>query len=204
MKLGGCPASIGGGQPPNPHNQETTLTRLPRPIAVSIHGDPTTKGSMKCIGPAAGQKRHRLIEELAPGLRRWRKALDPAGTKLRELAGGVIHAPIGVELVFTFARPAAATVWERPWPSVRCGDVNKLARAVLDALTVTKKAPQLGVLADDSIVCELLARKVYPDTPDAADRLTRPGVVIRLYPIVDPPAELPYEHVLDQDEWTGR
>jgi Holliday junction resolvase RusA-like endonuclease len=168
------------------------MSRLTRPIAVSVNGAPTTKGSMKCIGPAPGQKRHRLIEELGPGLKRWQKRLDPAGTKLRELAGGVIHEPIGVDLAFTLERPAGVPVWKRHWPAVRNGDVDKLARAVLDALTVTKKRPQLGVLADDAIVCELTVRKAYPDTPDAPDRLTGPGVVIRLYPLEQPPAELPF------------
>lgn len=176
---------------------------LPRPIAVSVHGTPVTKGSMKCIGSAPGQKRHRLIEELDAGLRKWRKTLNPAGVKLRELAGGVIHEPIGVELVFTLERPAGVPLHKRAWPAVRVGDVDKLTRAVLDALTVTRKAPDLGVLADDAVVCELLARKVYPDTPDAPDRLTRPGVVIRLYPLEEPPPELPYELVLDADERTG-
>lgn len=179
------------------------MTRLPRPIAVSVHGDPTTKGNLICIGER-GQIKHKLVEQTKAPHKRWLKILDPAGTTLRELAGGVLHAPVGVELVFTLERPDSVPAWKRPWPAVRNGDVDKLARFVLDALTVTKKAPHLGVLADDAIVCELLVRKVYPDTPDAPDRLTRPGVVIRLYPLDEAPPELPYERMLDADERTGR
>ena len=168
------------------------MTRLPRPIAVSVHGDPTTKGNQICIG-RQGKVEHKLIERSSPTHKRWMKTLDPAGVKLRELAGGVVDAPVGVELVFTLERPATVPAYARPWPAVRNGDVDKLARFVLDALTRTKKRPELGVLADDAIVCELLCRKVYPDTPDAPDRLSRPGVVIRLYPLDEAPAELPLE-----------
>lgn len=175
------------------------MPTLARPITVSVHGDPTTKGSLVCIGPAPGQKRHRLIEQLGPAVKKWRRIVDPAGDKLRELAGGVLHDPLGVELVFTLARPAGVPLHKRAWPNVRVGDVDKLARCVLDALTVhQEKGVQRGVLADDAIVCELLVRKAYPDTPDAPDRLTRPGVVIRLYPLDEAPAQLPLE-----DERTG-
>lgn len=179
--------------------QETAVTRLPRTIAVSVHGNPTTKGSMKCVGKR-GNRQHVLVEELGPAMKNWRRIVEPAGDKLRQLAGGVITTPVGAELIFTLARPATASVWDRPWPAVRNGDIDKLARCILDALTVPRKAPEHGVLADDAIVCELLARKVYPDTPFAADRLARPGVVIRLYPIEDGPDELPYERVVDPDE----
>lgn len=169
------------------------MTRLSRPIAVSVHGAPAPKGDLVCIG-RQGNIAHKLVPKSGPRLRKWLRIIDPAADKLRQLAGGVIDAPLGVELVFTLERPAAATVWERPWPAVRNGDVDKLARAVLDGLTVTRKRPERGVLVDDAIVCELVARKVYPDTPDAADRLTRltrAGIVIRLYPIDEPPALLP-------------
>lgn len=173
--------------------------RLPRTgVAVSVHGDATTKGNMICIGEV-GPIKHKLVEQTKAPHKRWLKTLHPAGRKLRELVGGVIHAPIGVELVFTLERPAGVPAWKRPWPGVRNGDVDKLARFVLDALTVPKSRPELGVLADDAIVCELLVRKVYPDTPDAPDRLVRPGVVIRLYPLMDEPAELPYEQLADEE-----
>lgn len=184
-------------------NAGTEAMQLPRTIAVSVHGDPTTKGSMKCVG-RRGKRLHVLVEELGPAVKRWRRIVAPAGDKLRELAGGKITGPVGMELIFTLERPESVPLWKRPWPAVRCGDVDKLARCVLDTLTVTRKAPN-QVLADDSIVCELLTRKQYPDTPDVADRLLRPGVVIRLYPLADPlkAYELPYERVLDLDERTG-
>lgn len=157
---------------------------------------------MRCIGQV-GPIAHKLVEQTKAPHKRWLKTLDPAGVKLRELAGGVLDAPVGIELVFTLERPESVPLYKRAWPAVRNGDVDKLARFVLDALTRTKRRPHLGVLADDAIVCELLSRKVYPDTPDAPDRLSRPGVVIRLYPLDEAPPELPYELALDQAERTG-
>lgn len=174
----------------------------PRGIAVSVPGEPVTKGDLICIG-AQGEIKHKLVPKAGPGHRQWLKTLDPAGVKLRELAGGIVHAPVRVELVFTLERPATIPAWKRRWPAVRNGDVDKLARFVLDALTVTKKRPAYGVLVDDAIVCELAVRKVYPDTPDAADRLTAPGVLIRLLPLEQAPDELPYERVLGEGERTG-
>ena len=166
------------------------MTRLARPIAVAVHGEAAPKGDLICIGQQ-GQIAHKLVPKNGAPQRKWARIIDPAADKLRQLAGGVIDAPLGVELVFTLERPASVSVYDRPWPAVRNGDVDKLARAVLDALTVPKKHPERGVLADDAIVCELLARKVYPDTPDAPDRLTRPGIVIRMYPL-DQVDELPF------------
>lgn len=177
--------------------------RLPRPLAVSVHGDAAPKGDLICVGQQ-GTIKHKLVPKNGASLRKWARIIDPAADKLRKLAGGVIDAPLGVELVFTLERPAGVPAWKRPWPAVRNGDVDKLARAVLDALTVPKKRPERGVLADDAVVCELLVRKVYPDTPDAPDRLTRPGLVIRMYPLDEAPAELPYEQLLDADERAGR
>lgn len=179
------------------------MTRLPRTIAVSVNGDPTTKGNQLCIGQV-GPIKHKLVERSSPVHKRWLKTLAPAGVKLRQLAGGIVTAPTGVELVFTLDRPESVPLWKRAWPAVRNGDVDKLARCVLDALTVTKKHPEQGVLVDDAIVCELLVRKVYADTPDVADRLPRPGVVIRLYAVDTPPPELPYEETLDAAERTGQ
>lgn len=162
-----------------------------RGIAVSVFGEPVTKGNLICIGQA-GPTKHKLIEQTKAPHRNWLKTLDPAGLKLRELAGGIVRVPVGVELGFTLARPESVPSWKRLWPAVRNGDVDKLARFVLDALTVTKRRPELGVLVDDAIVCELVVRKAYPDTPDAPDRLTAPGVVIRLYPLELEVPELPF------------
>ena len=72
--------------------------------------------------------------------------------------------PVAVELWFILPRPLRlkATV-----PHIKRPDIDKLARAVLDGITGI-------VLADDSLVTELLARKRHAE-PDET-----PGVHIRI------------------------
>lgn len=88
--------------------------------------------------------------------------------------------PVNVNIYFTFARPAghfgtgrnAGTVKASapPFPSSHAmGDIDKLARACLDALT------DAGVWKDDSQVVFLAARKVWVGSPLALDR---PGAQI--------------------------
>jgi Holliday junction resolvase RusA-like endonuclease len=132
---------------------------------------------MTCVGRAGF---HNVQPSNKRDLTKWRKTLEPAGLALRGEVGGVVTTPCGIEVTLTLERPASVT---RPYPAVRNGDVDKLARAILDGLTVPKAKPHLGVLADDAIVCELVVRKWYPDSPGATDALDRPGAVIRLYPI---------------------
>lgn len=153
-------------------------------LTISIPGHPAPKGSLKCIG---GRGRHQLIEDnarskpwrdvVAYWIRKsWHQHADPGQ-------------PLGVEVTFSLPRPkghmgtgANAGHVKQSAPdhavSHSTGDVDKLARLVLDAIQDT------DVLPDDSAVIELTARKTYyaDEQPDY-DVLGYPGVVIRLYPI---------------------
>lgn len=88
--------------------------------------------------------------------------------------------PVIVNITFTFARPSTHYGTGRnseqvkasapPFPSSHAiGDIDKLARACLDALT------DAGTWKDDSQVVELHAEKVWTNDPRALDR---PGAVI--------------------------
>ena len=143
---------------------------------IKVYGRPAPKGSMKCVG-RRGRRAHVIVEELGPSIERWRDRLAPACQKLLTAHGGPLAGPLTVEVTFTLARPTTVPLTARPWPSVRNGDVDKLARTILDALQAN------GVITDDAQVCELTARKCYPDTPGCPDRLDRPGAIIRVYPI---------------------
>jgi len=88
--------------------------------------------------------------------------------------------PVSVQITFTFARPTAhfgtgknadtIKTSAPPFPSSHAiGDIDKLVRACLDALT------DAGVWKDDSQVVDLHARKVWVDEDVALDR---PGAVI--------------------------
>ncbi len=98
-------------------------------------------------------------------------------TPYNVLIGGVpFLGPIAVELCFTMRKPVGAPKTRRTWPIVY-PDVDKCARAVLDAATLA------GLWGDDSQVVDLHAWKVYPlETPRA---LRQPGLHATVY-LIDP------------------
>jgi Holliday junction resolvase RusA-like endonuclease len=65
-----------------------------------------------------------------------------------------LRCPVEVHLAFFFARPRAAGPLDRP-STVATGDIDKLSRLVLDALT------QSGSIRDDSLVVDLAASAWY-------------------------------------------
>lgn len=158
-------------------------------LVIAIPGEPFTKGSLKCVGQR-GKVRHQLVEQLGPNAKAWRDTVAywVRRTWLTHTADK--GQPLGVELTFTVPRPKAhygtgrnAAVLKATAPAYpvghNTGDVDKLARLVLDALQDTH------VLPDDCQIVELGGvRKRYPVTGDRqVDVLPYSGVVIRLYPI---------------------
>jgi len=161
-----------------------------RELVVTIGGTPVGKGSLKCVGRSG---RHQLVED-NPATSDWRAEI------VRNVEGIVAgldalhaehHEPIGVEITTTLRRPdshygrgsgAGIVKLSAPYypTALRTGDVDKLARLVLDALQ------DADVLDDDAQVVEVLSRKAYVDDPSTPDALTHPGVRIRVYPIEDP------------------
>jgi Holliday junction resolvase RusA-like endonuclease len=136
-------------------------------LTFEVYGAPAPKGSLKPIGNG------RLVEQV--------KAAGPWMTKVRAGAleaahqSGWQHDGAGVLVEIEFVLPRPKTV-ARPLPITRsAGDVDKLSRAVLDALTVVPpKAPRdgrpgkpgkPGVITDDSVVVGLVASKRYPSGP---------------------------------------
>ena len=121
-----------------------------------------------------GSKRHvgkGIMLESSDRVRPWRQDVRFAALEERP-SGWDMATPIYLELVFWFPRPAShygtkngisylkANAPVEP-VSARLGDIDKLSRAVLDALT--------GVAyLDDRQVIELEARKSYLMGPDAA------------------------------------
>ena len=143
------------------------MTRL----AFFAVGLPTTQGSKRAF---LLNGRPRMVEQTDRKLKPWRDSVASAAWEARERAGvGVIDGPVAVSLTFCLPRPASAPKRQRwPW---RGPDLDKLARAVFDALT------SAGVWADDSRCVELQARKVF-----ALDRL---GCDITVEVLPEPPVE---------------
>lgn len=156
-------------------------------IIVRLAGTPRTKGSMKCVG-RRGKVAHVLVED--------NKASQPYREKLAWAAKQAVQRgekgqPIAVEVTSTIPRPAAHYGTGRNAQTLRAdapaypvghntGDVDKLARLVLDALQDAKLLP------DDCQVVELVSRKGYPQ-PDligrVPDALPYPGTLLRIYPL---------------------
>ena len=155
-------------------------------IVATIAGHPQPKGSLKCIG-ARGRRGHVLIEDNA-GTKPWRDELTRWLRQVQQHADK--RQAIAVEITSTLERPGSHYGTGRNAGTVKgsapsfptthgTGDVDKLARLVLDALQ------DVGILDDDAQVIECVTRKTYtigavgPLVPDA---LQYPGVVIRITP----------------------
>ena len=161
-------------------------------FVITIPGQPKTKGSMKCIG-RRGKQAHTLIEDHKSS-GPWREHVVGWLAKRGDVVA-VPGQPLGAEVTFTLPRPRShygtgrnEHVLKASAPAYpvtqNTGDVDKLARLILDALQDGPRA----VIPDDAAVIDLTARKRYPltpdePTPDPYDRLPYPGVRIRLYPL---------------------
>lgn len=156
-------------------------------IVVTVPGNPAPKGSLKCIGGRGG-KGHVLIED-NKRTKPWREKLAWCVKRATRTADA--GQPVGVEITSTIERPKAHYGTGRNADTLKgtapaypvghnTGDVDKLARLVLDALQDAK------VLPDDCQVIEVVSRKGYPQ-PDligrVPDALPYPGVLLRIYPL---------------------
>jgi crossover junction endodeoxyribonuclease RusA len=126
----------------------------------TVTGMPIPKGSMRHIGNG------RMVDQTKtkPWMNAIRVASLEAAAAVVEpghIEPFLIDVPVRVEIKFYFPRPAAAK--NRLYPHKRSvGDIDKLSRAVLDALQPNKT--DIGILMDDSLVVDLRACKVYTDS----------------------------------------
>jgi len=156
----------------------TTPTTVPLPkqgvapyLEVTVHGQPVPQGSTV-------RTQYGVRHSNATQLRPWREAVKwatlaalPTTTRARPLDG-----PVAVQVTFSLPKPASAPRRRRTWPiKRRSGDLDKLLRGVLDALT------DAGVWVDDAQVVEVIARKTYPG--EEQDALHVPGAVIRIWEV---------------------
>lgn len=119
-------------------------------ITFNVGGNPIPKGSMRHIGNG------RMVDQTK--VKPWMSLIRKAAIEIAK--GEIVSLPCMVEVEFRFARPMSAR--NRLYPHLRSvGDIDKLSRAVLDALQGSKT--EAGVLTDDSLVVDLIARKRYLD-----------------------------------------
>ena len=153
---------------------------------VNVRGTPRPKGSLVCKGnrkcPGCGQLVvHRVLEDAPPDAKAWRENLTLAA-KAVAARYGRIHGPVVVDATFVLERPGSHYGTGRnadtlkpsapEYPAGMVGDVDKLARMVLDACT------DAALWDDDARVVDLYARKRYP-SPDTLDR---PGLILLVEP----------------------
>lgn len=142
-------------------------------MMIKVLGTPAAKGSLHCIG-SRGRRNHVLIEQNAKSIDPWRRAVRKAGNVAVEKYGPLSGAIILVA-TFTVPRPKSVPLIVRPYPTSRSsGDEDKMLRLVQDALG------DAGLYGDDSQIITGTGTKTYPDSPGIADRLDRPGVIIRI------------------------
>lgn len=124
-------------------------------VTFEVRGEPVQQGSTKgWLNPKTGKVQ--IAHDNPKPLRSWRQDVaamaadagcQPIGDK----------APVRVEATFRFSRPATVSAKKRPLPSVK-PDIDKLVRALLDALT--------GVaFVDDAQVVALEVQKLYSTEP---------------------------------------
>jgi len=106
-----------------------------------------------------------VITSTAKGLSSWRRLV--ADVAQRFAPDEPWEGPVGIDLHFGLPKPKSAPKKRRVWPDKR-PDLDKLTRAVLDALTYV-------VYADDSQVVEIRATKDYG----------APGVAVEIHRIAD-------------------
>jgi crossover junction endodeoxyribonuclease RusA len=123
-------------------------------VKFTVAGNPATKGSTRAVHDRRGRA-HVVPDN--PRTAGWQQAVawtaKVAGAKL--LAG-----PVRVEMLFELRRAGDSLHWPVGTPCRYRPDLDKLVRAVLDALTAI-------CYRDDSQVTELIAAKVYGAAPQA-------------------------------------
>jgi Holliday junction resolvase RusA-like endonuclease len=143
----------------------------PAVLVLDIAGVPAPKGSLVPIkltkGARAGQTV--LVEQNRQKLTPWLREVRNAGKRLRGDERLPFDGPVAVMLVFRLPAPRSPRkrAWQA-WPITRSsGDIDKLVRGILDALTGS-------VLTDDSQVTDVLTTKRYHP---------QPGVEVRIRPL---------------------
>jgi crossover junction endodeoxyribonuclease RusA len=137
------------------------MSEPPRVHLYRVIGRPAPQGSKRHVGNG------RMVESSAD-VGPWRDAVALQVAAQRNRAGWRQECgAIKVAVTFLLARPPSV---RRMWPEVR-PDLSKLLRATEDALTDS------GVIRDDALIVEVLAKKRYAPEGGAT------GAWIRIEPL---------------------
>lgn len=129
-----------------------------REVTFVVPGEAVPQGSKKAFVQG---RRAVIVDVKSTELKAWRAQI--ASHAAIAYADAPIENAVDVRLEFRVLRPASVSERKRPFPSV-APDIDKLARAVLDALTGS-------VIKDDSLVVDLRASKRYAAQPSVLIRV---------------------------------
>jgi Holliday junction resolvase RusA-like endonuclease len=122
-----------------------------RALVFDVVGTPAPQGSKSFKGFRGGKP---ILVESCAGVKPWREAVVAAARDAMLVEGWIMPiGPVTVGIEFFLTRPVSAPK-SRVFPDRR-PDLDKLVRAVLDALTTA------GVYEDDSRVVRVVASKRY-------------------------------------------
>lgn len=139
-------------------------------LEFDVYGLPQPQGSAKAFVPKGWTRP--VVTSDNPNLKDWRRLVASAAQPHAPTTG-LLAGPVRLTLAFALARPQSLP--KKRTHHITRPDVDKLARAVLDALT--------GILLrDDSQVVELVASKAY------AELGASPGLRVRLEDATTEPA----------------
>lgn len=164
------------------------LSTLPdHTLWLVVHGKPVTQGSMKAV--AAGV----VIHAKSKALHAWRDAITVEALRACGTDWATVTCPIQLDVVFTLPKPQRLT--NRfgvtggpgdPVPAAAKPDVDKLLRAVQDALSPRESGgrQRFKLVEDDSRIIGGSQYKTYPAPHHTHPwALDRPGAVIRVTPV---------------------
>lgn len=159
----------------------------PERFALRVRGIPIPQGS-KIIGhrPAKPRCHTWLRDANAEKLEPWRQLVTEMARIDAELSGWIrmpLEQPVRADLAYTFERPPSHYRSGRNahllkagaprFPGNSAGDVDKLQRAIFDALTAAR------IWADDTQVVDVRARKAYAGEAEWAAPAAGVDIIIR-------------------------
>lgn len=140
------------------------MSDLPE-LCVFVPGRPAPQGSKRYLGKSGGKG---ITVESSKAVAPWRADVREEALKVWGTDRAPLLDALKIELDFVMPRPASTPKTRTP-PASKRPDLDKLARAVLDAIG------SAGVWKDDSQVTHLNASKRLAELDEA------PGCQIRIY-----------------------
>jgi Holliday junction resolvase RusA-like endonuclease len=157
------------------------MSLYPAPLVFTVVAVPKPQGSKRAFmtkpGPDSGKAPKAVMTDSdKEPLKAFREAVRGSAVDAKPEGFEPFTGPLTVVLAFALHKPKYAERGPRQWPIKKnAGDIDKLTRSVLDALT------DAAVYGDDGQVVRLVVEKDYPGT-EAAGRQTSPGVRVLVEP----------------------